>query len=98
MFSWSTITVVMSGLWVYLKPVLLMLVSSVGEELLEFVGDVVGELAKVDYDDLGDEGKRLEAFLIIKDHLKEKGDSVTDSVINLLIEIAVGRLKVEGDK
>lgn len=90
MLSWSTITIVMSNLWVFLKPVLLMILNNVTAELIEFVTETVTGLKDTD---LSSEEKRIAAFEAVKVKLADDGDSLTDSVIYLLIEIAVNKMK-----
>lgn len=90
MFSWTTVTLLMSGVWKLLKPVFIMIVKEVKEEAIELAIEIVEELSKTD---LSSEEKRLQAFNTIKIELQESGEELADSSINLILELAVAKLK-----
>lgn len=90
MFSWTTIKIVMSGLWVFLKPVLLVLLNEVKDELLELALKTVTELKDKD---LSDSEKRAAAFAAIKNEAFVTGQELSDSTINIVLEMAVKKLK-----
>lgn len=92
MFSWSTITIIMSGLWTFLKPVLLALLSEVKDELLELALNTVKGLKDAD---LTSAEKREAAFEAIKANALETGQELSDSTVNLLLEMAVKKLRIE---
>lgn len=92
MFSWSTVSIIMSSLWVFLKPVILVLLNEVKDELLELALNTVKGLKDAD---LTSAEKREAAFETIKASALETGQKLSDSTINLLIEMAVKKLKVE---
>lgn len=56
----------------------------------DFANKVIAELAVTD---LTDASKRLEAFKRIKEYAISQGKQLSDSIINLLIELAVTRYK-----
>jgi len=56
----------------------------------DFANQVIAELAVTD---LTDASKRLEAFKRIKDYAISQGKQLSDSLVNLLIELAVTRYK-----
>ena len=83
-------TLFFSKLWVILKPIVMMLIQHVSKEVMEMVIETVRALASTD---LTNEEKRKKALYQIKENLKVEGKELGSSVINLLIEIAVQRLK-----
>ena len=95
MFGWTTVSIIMSGLWTFLKPVLLALLSEVKDELLELALDTVKGLKETD---LTSTEKREAAFDAIKANALETGQELSDSTINLVLEMAVNKLKAEIDK
>ncbi len=84
---------VMSNVWIFLKPIVDLFMSEVGKALREVAIEAVGSLLSVDT--LTNEEKRKEAFLIIVTRLKEKGIKLSDSVINMAIEVALQKLKTK---
>jgi len=82
----------MSGLWTFLKPVLLVLLDEVKDDLLKLALNTVKSLKITD---LTSAEKREVAFETIKASALETGQKLSDSTINLLIEMAVKKLKVE---
>ena len=82
--------IIFSSIWAFLKPVLIMLVQQASKEIMEMVLNTVQAMAATD---LTNEEKRKEAFYQIKENLKAEGKELGSSMINLLIEIAVARLK-----
>ena len=88
----GTISVVFSFIWVVIKPVLIMLLSHITKEVLEIVMAVVIELSKTDFTNME---KRALAFTKIKGYLLAEGKELSDSIINLLIEICYQKLKME---
>jgi hypothetical protein len=66
------------------------IVALVSKELLENVLYTVKALQETE---LSNTEKRNEAFYQIKERLKMEGKELTDSMINLLIEFAVQKLK-----
>jgi len=91
---WTTIAVLMSGVWKLLKPVLIMIAKEIKEESIELALEIVEELSKAD---LSSEQKRLQAFNTIKIELQESGEELADASINLLVELAVSNIKRELD-
>lgn len=59
-------------------------------EFKDFAIKVVTDLSKVD---LENEMKRAEAFKAIKEEAIKRGKTLSDNMTNLLIEMAVARLK-----
>lgn len=92
MFTWFTI--IFSGLWTFLKPVLIVLLNDVKDEVLEFALETVTELSAKN---LTSWEKRDQAFELIKGKLEEEGKEVADSSVNLLLEMAVSKLKAEAN-
>lgn len=90
MFGWTTIKIIFSGVWKLIKPVVIMLVNDVKDEAIETAVMVVGTLAK---SDLSSKTKRDKAFDSIKRELEKTGEEIKDSTVNLLIEVAVAKLK-----
>jgi len=89
---WDSIKVFFTQVWTWLKPIVKTLISLVSAEILDLVLDVVRELAATD---LTNSEKRDAAFERIKEMLKEEGKDLGDSLINLLIELAVQKIKGE---
>lgn len=81
---------IMSNVWVILKPMVLAFLSKSGTILLEVATEVVKNLAA---QDLSSSDKREQAFKTIKSTLKSRKVEVTDSLINAAIEIAVQKIK-----
>ena len=92
MFTWFTI--IFSGLWTFLKPVLIVLLNDVKDEVLEFALETVTELSAKN---LTSWEKKDQAFELIKGKLEEEGKEVADSSVNLLLEMAVSKLKAEAN-
>jgi hypothetical protein len=59
-------------------------------EFSEFATSTIATLAATD---LTSEAKRLEAFKKIKEEAAARGKTLSDSIINLLIELAVAKFK-----
>ena len=59
----------------------------------EFKDLTIAIVAQLATTDLSSEAKRLEAFNKIKDAAIARGKTLSDSMINVLIELAVARLK-----
>lgn len=93
------------GLWDWLKSLWNTLIKKFNEFLSEvftqstklliaqfsdFANKVIAELAATD---LTDASKRLEAFKRIKEYAISQGKELSDSLVNLLIELAVTRYK-----
>jgi hypothetical protein len=91
---WTTIAVLMSGVWKLLKPVLIMIAKEIKEESIELALEIVEELSNTD---LSSEQKRLQAFNTIKIELQDSGEELADASINLLVELAVSKIKRELD-
>jgi len=72
-----------------LKPVVMMLITLLSKEILQFVLETVTSLAETD---LTNEEKRAEAFAMIKAKLSSDGMELRSSIVNLLIEWAVVQL------
>lgn len=87
---WNTVSIIMSAVWVFCKPIMVSLISMMTKEALEIVYEVVVALSETD---LTNEEKRKEAFCQIKYLLKQRGLELKDSIIYLLIELAVTRMK-----
>jgi len=87
---WTTITLLMSGVWKLLKPVFIMIAKEIKEESIELALEIVEELSK---SDLSSEQKRLQAFNTIKIELQDSGKELADASINLLVELAVSKLR-----
>ena len=78
----GTIGIIFSWLWVFVKPVLLMLLDTVTKETLELAKGVVDELSRTDFSSIE---KRALAFTRIKDLAAASGNDLKDSTVNLLI-------------
>jgi len=89
---WDALKVFFTSVWKWLKPIVMAIISFASKEVLDAVLDVVRELAATD---LANEEKRTLAFEKIKEMLKVQGKELGDSMINLLIELAVQKLKAE---
>lgn len=63
-------------------------------EFKDFAIVVIDKLAKTD---LTSEAKRMEAFKEIKEEAIRRGKALPDSIINILIEMAVTRLKQQAE-
>jgi hypothetical protein len=61
----------------------------------EFSAFAISTIATLAATDLTSEAKRLEAFKKIKEEAAARGKTLSDSIINLLIELAVARFKNE---
>jgi hypothetical protein len=90
---WESIKVFFNSVFAWLKPIVMAVISFASKEILDAALDVVKQLAMTD---LTNEEKREAAFDQIKEMLKAEGKEVGSSMINLLIELAVQKLKAEG--
>lgn len=86
----TTFKLIFSTIFIYLKPVLLLLLQEVTEEVLELVDDVVETLS---HTDLSSSDKRRLAFDSIKERLSAAGKELSNNMIYTLIELAYTRLK-----
>ncbi len=59
----------------------------------EFSAFAMSTIATLAATDLTSEAKRLEAFKKIKEEAAARGKTLSDSIINLLIELAVAKFK-----
>lgn len=84
--------VVFSGLWVWLQPIVMVLLKQGGDILLKMALDAV----KITADGMSgatDNQKRDAAYSLILNNAKSAGITATTSAINLAIEMAVQKLK-----
>jgi hypothetical protein len=86
----GTIGIVFSWLWVFIKPILTILLATVTKEVVEMIRDVVYEMSQTD---LTNAEKRAVAFARIKEKLVLQGKELGDSTINLLIELVYKSIK-----
>ena len=86
----GTIGIVFSWLWVFVKPILTILLATVTKEVVEMIRDVVYEMSQTD---LTNAEKRAVAFARIKEKLVLQGKELGDSTINLLIELVYKSIK-----
>jgi len=73
-----------------LKTIFVVFSKEIIDELLDFAISICGEL---DGKDLSSSDKRKEAFKAIKDEATVRGMNLRDSLINLLIELAVNYIR-----
>jgi len=81
---------IMSQMWEFLKPFIMVLMSKIGPVLMEAAMDAVTAAAASALDN---NEKRSYAFDIIVDDLKQQGIEIGASVINLAIEAAVAKVR-----
>ncbi len=81
---------IMSQMWEFLKPFILVLMSKIGPVLAEAAISAVTAAAA---SSLGSSAKHDYAFNAIVDDLKQHGIEIGTSVINLAIEAAVAKMK-----
>lgn len=89
---WEAIRLVMSAAWKWLKPVLIMIWRDIDDEIYAVAEDVVRRLT---YENITNEEKRKKAFNEIKSKVKEQGGIIGDSLVNLLIELVLQKIKSE---
>jgi hypothetical protein len=80
----------MNSCWVFLHDALDQATQIAIGQFSALAMEIVTTLASTD---LTSEAKRLEAFKKLKDSAAAKGQAMSDSVANLLIELAVAKLK-----
>lgn len=73
-----------------LKPILLMILNLITKEAFDLVLEIVERVGALD---LTNNEKREEALRVATILLKASGHNLKDSVVNLLIELAVSKLK-----
>jgi len=83
-------TIVFSFIWTWIKPVLLVLITQVSKDVFKVAYDVVKAMSETD---LTNKEKRDNAFEQISYYLTNEGKNITSSIINLVIELAVQKLK-----
>jgi LL-H family phage holin len=83
---------VLSGVYEFLKPFIMQLLSEGGKILIIAAKEAVSAVA-TDMKDSPGEEKRKAAFAIIQKHLSTAGVTMATAVINSAIEAAVVRLK-----
>ena len=81
---------IMSQMWEFLKPFIMVLMSKIGLVLADAAMNAVTAAAASALDN---SEKRAYAFDIIIDDLKQHGIEIGTSVINLAIEAAVAKMK-----
>lgn len=89
---WDAIKLYMSKLWSVIKPSVMILLSEVGQMAMSIAVDIVKDLAT---QDLSSSEKREAAFDGVKEQLEASGKTAGNSLINLVIELAVQALKAE---
>lgn len=89
---WDYIRIYGSWLWKILKPVLVYLVVNVQDDVFKIVAKVVED---VSHADMTSEEKREAAFEQAEYFLKNAGKDLGESIIRLLMELAVQKLKQE---
>ena len=87
---WDTFKLFFNAVWSWLKPIVLALLNFATKEILDSVLEIVKEMAGTD---LSNSEKREAAFEKVKDLLVAEGKDLGDSMINLLIELAVQKMK-----
>lgn len=87
---WDAIKLVMSSIWIWLKPVLMYLLKEIGKDIMQVVERVIRE---VSLEEMTNEEKRCEAFDRIKEILRQEGKVLADSTLNLLIELVYQKIK-----
>lgn len=86
---------IMSKMWIFLRPFIIILLSQVGPLLAEAAMAAVTVAADIN---VSDSEKREKAYELIAEDLRSKGVIVTASVINMAIEAAVQKLKESAEK
>jgi len=93
---------IMSWLWVFLKPVIAMLLTELGKALAQAAANAVRDAAGLPTQ-VSDLARRKTAFQAVVDDMKaagytygEEGAQLTESMINTAIELALQGLKAEG--
>ena len=89
MFNW--ISSLFSSVWSLVKPAVKVLATEVGKLTLDMAIDVTASLQNDGILSSGE--KREEAFCIIKDQLRWRGEVVETHIINYAIETAVQLMK-----
>lgn len=88
---WAKIKMLFGKLWDFIGPTVTVLSQTAVQEFLPIALDAVRATAQYVTDN--DEVKRKAAYEKIEQAVKDKGKSLSTSVINLLIEMAVQKLK-----
>lgn len=92
MTFWEKVKLVLSDIWEFLEPFVLIFLTESGQIVAEVAFKVVVEIA-LTMGDADGETKRKAAYQIIVDELSDRGLTLGVSVINAAIEAAVQRLK-----
>lgn len=90
---WAKIRLIFSKLWDFIGPTITILSQAAIQEFTPIAIDAVRAAAQYATDN--DEKKRDIAVKQIKDAAKAKGKTLADSVINLLIEMALQKVKAQ---
>jgi hypothetical protein len=88
----NSIGLFFTSLWPLIKPIVIVLVNMISGKIMETVIEIVQTLQSTG---LTNEEKRNLAYYEIRDTLKENGQELSDSMINLLLEMAVQKLKTK---
>lgn len=85
---WSSLVLFFSSAWVWLKPIVLALLSEVTKELLEEALEIVKEVST---SEMSSNEKRIYAF----NKIKELKDDLSDNTVNLVLEMVYKKFKSE---
>lgn len=88
---WIKFKFLFSKIWDFIAPTVQVLSSAVVQEFLPIALDAVRATAQYASDN--DEEKRRKAFNAIEMAVKSKGRELPTSIINLLIEMALQKIK-----
>lgn len=88
---WLKIKAISSGIWEYIQPIVVMLLSTVGKQLMVAALAAVANAAK--QPNMNNQQKFDFATNEIKNALGTAGVAATESAINLAIEMAVRSIK-----
>lgn len=90
-----------SWLWVFLKPVIVFLLTELGKDLAEAAANAVRKAAGLPEHTTNLERHKIAYNAVVRDmkalghNVGEEGAKLTDSMINAAIELALQGLKVE---
>lgn len=87
---WLKIKAVSSDVWQYIKPMVVLLLTTVGKELMAAAIAAVTKAAK---SGLSNSAKREMAYQQIRSDMVAAGYQAAESAINLALEMAVQKIK-----
>ena len=82
---------VTGDVWQWIRPIAILLITTVGKQLM--IAAIQAVAASAQQDGWSNSDKRKLAYASISEAMKHAGYSVAESIINMAIEIAVAQMK-----